>query len=383
MVELSDGAVVCRQGEVGDRFYTVREGTVRVEINDREVAKLSEGGFFGEKALIRDEPRSATVVAEGYVVCYALTRKAFNDLLGPIEDVWRYESLRKVPILSNLSESQLFALARCMRAVEYVPGQVVFREGDPGDTFFVVEDGQFAVTDATGTELARCGKGQCFGELALLRKEPRAATVTAVDLSRVLACTREDFDAHLGSLAEIRNMWRFEALRKVPLLAGLTQAQRLALCNAFVQRHFSAGSTVVAKGDTGNEFFIVDKGSCAVYGDQNQELTRMGPASYFGERALLRNEPRAATVRAATDSVLLSLGRAEFESLLGPLQQVLQEQAAAYDSTVSTAKITKVRGVKIIGKRTTCVELSRCMHVAVHAQRHACWFDDLTEFTHL
>ena len=43
----------------------------------------------------------------------------------------------------------------------------------------------------------------------------RAATVTAATAARVLVCTREGFDHHLGSLAEIRNVWRFEALRRV------------------------------------------------------------------------------------------------------------------------------------------------------------------------
>ena len=236
------------------------------------------------------------------MVCYTLGRAAFNELLGPIEDVWRYETLRKVsaslyaalpasscskifqapsmypskplpprvpsptqvPILSNLTEPQLLQLARCMSHRDFAGGQVVFRQGDPGDTFYVVEEGTFrcvwgvcavlcwweslvyrsgrcgtgagptfastalhalpapcSITNASGTELARCGKGQCFGELALLKNETRAAKVAAVGAgARVLACTRADFDQHLGTLAEIRNMWRFEALRKVGCASG-------------------------------------------------------------------------------------------------------------------------------------------------------------------
>lgn len=42
--------------------------------------------------------RAADASAEGYVVCYTMDRKAFDNLLGPIEDVWRYEALRKVPL---------------------------------------------------------------------------------------------------------------------------------------------------------------------------------------------------------------------------------------------------------------------------------------------
>lgn len=341
LVEYSDGDVVCKEGEVGERFFTIKEGTMIVSKGGKELAKLSDGNFFGERALIKAEPRAATVVAEGYVVCYTLSRSAFNDLLGPIEDVWRYEALRNVPILSNLSERQLFELAHAMKQRSFAEGEVLFRQGDPGDTFFVVEEGEFTVTDASGKELARCGKGKCFGELALLRNEPRAATVTAATAAKALACSREAFDAHLGSLAEIRNMWRYEALSKVPLLTSLSQKQRLALCNAFVTKHYTPGEVIVQKGEVGDAFFVVEKGTCAVFAGEDKEVNRLGPASYFGERALLRKEPRAATVKAATEATLLVLDRAGFEDLLGPLQEVLQQQTARYDVSLTTQKITK------------------------------------------
>jgi len=340
LVEFSDGDAVCTQGELGERFFTIKEGTVTVSKDGKQVAKLSDGAYFGERALIRDEPRAATIRAEGYVVCFALSRTSFNDLLGPIEDVWRYETLRKVPILSNLSERQLFELARRVKSVEFAAGDVLFRQGDSGDSFYVVEDGCFTVTNAEGMELAQCGKGQCFGELALLKSEPRAATVTALEPSKALACTKDVFDAHLGSLGGIRNVWRFEALSKVPLLTGLSQKQRLALCSAFEAKQFAAGENVVSKGEVGDDFFVIEKGACSVFVDENKELNRLGPACYFGERALLRNEPRAATVRAATNATLLRLARNNFENLLGPLQDVLRQQTAAYDATITAEKIT-------------------------------------------
>lgn len=76
--------------------------------------------------------RAADVTADVYTVCYSLGRKAFDELLGPIEDVWRFEALRKVPVLFALSEQQLFELARCMKNHSISAGQMVFRQGDPG-----------------------------------------------------------------------------------------------------------------------------------------------------------------------------------------------------------------------------------------------------------
>lgn len=74
------------------------------------------------------------MTAKTQVVCYTLTRKSFDSLLGPIQDVWRFEALRKVPILFSLSNSQLFGLAQCMKYHTLQAGQVVFKKGEPGDT---------------------------------------------------------------------------------------------------------------------------------------------------------------------------------------------------------------------------------------------------------
>ena len=76
--------------------------------------------------------RAADVTADLYTVCYSLGRKEFDALLGPIEDVWRFEALRRVPVLFALSEQQLFELAHCMKNHSIAAGQMVFRQSDPG-----------------------------------------------------------------------------------------------------------------------------------------------------------------------------------------------------------------------------------------------------------
>lgn len=85
---------------MGDRFYLIKEGRVNVKKGETTVDKLKEGDYFGERALIQDDLRAATVVAEGYVACYTLRRDSFNQLLGPIETLWRFEVLKKVRVIS-------------------------------------------------------------------------------------------------------------------------------------------------------------------------------------------------------------------------------------------------------------------------------------------
>lgn len=92
------GGVIIRQGEVGDKFYLIREGSVDVyigdEIESRHVRELGEGEFFGEIALLTDQPRTATVIAKENVTLYTLSKADFKATFEASSSFG--EQLRKV-----------------------------------------------------------------------------------------------------------------------------------------------------------------------------------------------------------------------------------------------------------------------------------------------
>ena len=111
----------------------------------------------------------------------------------------RTDLLRK--IFPGVTESWLTYIVGRIHARPYAAGAVICREGEPGDTFFIIESGLVEVSKqldgVTSQTLARHGPSEFFGELAVLQDIPRAATVTAVEDSELLEISKRDFNEYL------------------------------------------------------------------------------------------------------------------------------------------------------------------------------------------
>jgi 1-acyl-sn-glycerol-3-phosphate acyltransferase len=105
------------------------------------------------------------------------------------------QQLRVVPFFRNVPADALAAVAAQLRPERYGPGDIIFRQDDPGDTLYVVASGQVEViAGADSTPLASLGPGSIVGELAILLGEPRSATLRASAESVLWALRRRDLD---------------------------------------------------------------------------------------------------------------------------------------------------------------------------------------------
>ena len=105
--------------------------------------------------------------------------------------------LREVPLFSEMDEQEVAGIRAIMDEMKFKAGQVIIREGELGNLFYVITEGNVEITvrDAGGEDLVlhKAGPGDFFGELSMLTNEPRSARVRAMDDLTTLALERDDF----------------------------------------------------------------------------------------------------------------------------------------------------------------------------------------------
>mmetsp|Transcript_42791 Transcript_42791/g.64397 ORF Transcript_42791/g.64397 Transcript_42791/m.64397 type:complete len:384 (+) Transcript_42791:41-1192(+) len=229
-------------------------------------------------------------------------------------------------IFSNLEEEERNTLINAMDEYSVVAGDDIIKQGDIGDYFYVIENGAVKFT-VDGAEVGKTGTGDAFGELALLYNCPRAATCTALDACDLWRVDQETFRKILASQSLKHDEETKELLRKVPFLSKLDDNILNKIATASTTVKYAKDEVIVRKGDEGNVFYIVKEGKVKVsdigLGGSKYVDMFLTVGGFFGERALITGEVRAANVTAAESCRTLCLSREVFLKLLGPLQDLI------------------------------------------------------------
>ncbi|KAK3988285.1 cyclic adenosine monophosphate-dependent protein kinase [Cladorrhinum sp. PSN332] len=224
------GIKVITQGDAGDYFYVVEKGSFEVYVNSKGslqpgldgagnlVGVIEAGGSFGELALMYNAPRAATVTsAEANCTLWALDRMTFRRILMESTFARRrmYEGfLEEVPLLASLTPYERSKIADALKSEKFPAGHTIIREGDPGDSFFLLEAGE-AVAYRSGNEtpVKHYKKGDFFGELALLNDAPRAASVVSKTEVKVLSLGKSAFQRLLGPVEKIMRRTKYVGVK--------------------------------------------------------------------------------------------------------------------------------------------------------------------------
>ena len=119
-------------------------------------------------------------------------------------------------------------------------------------------------------------------------------------------------------------------LSDVEILKNMDKVERSRMADSLTQENFTFDQIVIQEGQQGDKFYMVVEGTCVAKKDK-QVVKKYVPGDYFGERALLKDLPRAATIVASTEQLkLVSLDRMAFKRLMGPLEAILARNEQEY-----------------------------------------------------
>ena len=239
---LRAGDVVFRQNDYTNSFYSIVEGEVEALVDDKRVGTLQAGMYFGEIGLISGRRRTATIRAIKPTVVIETSRRTILKLIASVDGVRQNideNFVRRALALflgGALTPADIdVLLAEGYEVRRYQPHQDLFREGDPGDGLYLIRRGSVTVTkqvEGRPRVLAYLAAGNYVGEMSLINKEPRAATVTAAVMTEVLVVSGkgvEEVRARNAKLAAELGAKTMRALRESAGLSQLSSGRRRKL----------------------------------------------------------------------------------------------------------------------------------------------------------
>eukprot|EP01083_Nonionella_stella_P272495 924061_1 len=383
------------QGAMGPHFVLVTLGRCEVSCTDKRTGRakrvqmLARGDSWGDacfssvgsKASLFAAKRSGeSLIARGKVAVFTLQKKIYSKLIRsnhrtaisaetqtddqPVSHAPKnaetdksdevkeliQHTLANILLFSSLSGEHLAEVAKCMWRREAKHGETIIRQGEQGDFFYLVETGKFNIFVQTPQEsnpsaseatLVAVGEsGSVFGELALMYESPRAATVVCEQAGTLWILDRYMF-RYLLRIANKKKLEKYVAfLSRVPIISKLGRSKITCVAENLEEQTFQVGEMVVEDETYGDTFYIIRSGHAEVWDHPDPDkkelahLRDLSEGDYFGERALMMDEMRSATVSAKGDVLTcLCLKRDAFRRLMGPLDQLMRPRLKKYRSS--------------------------------------------------
>jgi CRP-like cAMP-binding protein len=246
--------------------------------------------------------------------------------------------LPTTPLFSSLPKNAFVSFVRDMQMRRLAQGDVIIREGETGSSFFVIVSGRVRVEKRLGkkrTTLAFLSDGAFFGEMALMHKAPRTASIVVASEE----CRFFEFDKKMvkKTIAEYPSVQR--VMRKFceerllsttmavhPLFKAFHISVRRELMSLFRSRTFPKADVLIEEGKVSKGLYLVLSGVLEVQTSaegKKSTLAQLRPGDMFGEMSILYEAPAAATVSAMQETRVLRLPAASFMKVAKVYPEVL------------------------------------------------------------
>ena len=249
-------------------------------------------------------------------------------------------------LFSSLEPKDLEIVIGAMEEKKFKSGENVITQGDNGDCLYFVESGNLECykkfsKDTEPVLVKKYQSGDSFGELALLYNAPRAATIRAISEEVITwVLDRETFNNIVKDAAQKKREKYENFLKKVEILSTIEPYELMQISDAIKEFNYKKGDYIIKEEEIGDIFYILEEGECIATktleaGKEPTMIKEYGVGDYFGERALIKGEPRFANIIVKSETAkAISLDRTSFKRLLGPIEDLLKRNIEKYQTFV-------------------------------------------------
>jgi len=263
-----------------------------------------------------------------------------------------FDAIQGNALFEDESEKALVEVIDVFKPANFNSGDCVIKQGDEGDLFFVVESGDLSIQvqvgegkDMSEVKVGSYGPGSAFGELALIFGSPRAATITASADCKLWSIERRAYRGVTGQFRQREHEEKLNFLKEVNIGKKrfedtFSKSQLESLAIGLKVDHFKAGDVIIREGESGDTFYLIQSGTVDVFKDDtgDEVIFTLHEKLFFGEKALLTSEVRAATCIASSPVTVYYLTREDFTLMLGNLQDILDGKIQKKASTMANIR---------------------------------------------
>mmetsp|Transcript_72481 Transcript_72481/g.172790 ORF Transcript_72481/g.172790 Transcript_72481/m.172790 type:complete len:1107 (+) Transcript_72481:102-3422(+) len=322
------GMDVVTEGSIGDSMFIVKSGSLDVKVDGKKIQTLGSGDHFGEQSILQSEPRSSTVTATTRCMCVALRRNLLESVLGGnfAHTVFfnvMLSAFKKTDVFSEFPMYHLRCLVEATMVKDYPPRSKVLEDSDAqGLRFLIVLSGELKIKAQGEHRSEVYSSGQWFGEEYVIDlSRPFTHTLqnesdTPCKLALLSADGLKTLTGNEKAEEKLNQRQRMALLRKVYVFRHLSNYHCKLLAKSFRTISTKAKDDVVTEGSMGNAFFVIQTGEFLVT-IAGRTIRTLGKGDYFGERALLYDEPRSATVTClSSEAVMMKIEKTVFMQIL-------------------------------------------------------------------
>jgi CRP-like cAMP-binding protein len=268
-------------------------------------------------------------------------RTTTAQMAAYLENIAKFpDRVPPVPLFSELSADGFERVIDALELRRLDHGEVIVRQGEPGDSFFVIARGMVRITRETALgeteELAKLGEGSILGEMAVLSAEPRTASVSADGGADLLVFKRDALAAMSADLPQVgKVLERFAMQRMVknllasnPFFKPFNREQRQALLTRFEAHRLPKDTVIVRQGEEGRGIYLILHGGAEVSRTEENgrvvTLAQLDTGDCFGEIAVLQDRPTTAKVATDRDSTVMFLPKEHFTKLVEAVPTLCQ-----------------------------------------------------------